>query len=61
MPFDTVNDPRFFLTRAYGPGYMTPRPRRSVSMNFSAATKAMLKHVDKDRLRAALDKFAQGS
>ncbi|KAF4133980.1 hypothetical protein GN958_ATG16825, partial [Phytophthora infestans] len=48
MPFDTVKDPHFFLTRVYGPRYMTLRPRRSsmsmnVSMNVSAKTKAMLK------------------
>ncbi|POM74475.1 Hypothetical protein PHPALM_8562 [Phytophthora palmivora] len=29
MPFDTVHDPNFFLTEAYGPNYMTPKPRRS--------------------------------
>ncbi|KAG6968053.1 hypothetical protein JG688_00005985 [Phytophthora aleatoria] len=27
MPFDTVHDPQFFLTEAYGPNYMTPKPR----------------------------------
>ncbi|KAG6945347.1 hypothetical protein JG688_00016595 [Phytophthora aleatoria] len=27
MPFDTVNDPHFFLTEAYGDDYMTPKPR----------------------------------
>ncbi|EGZ06109.1 hypothetical protein PHYSODRAFT_246611 [Phytophthora sojae] len=29
MPFDTVRDPHFFLREAYGPNYMTPRPRRT--------------------------------
>ncbi|ETN18098.1 hypothetical protein PPTG_03804 [Phytophthora nicotianae INRA-310] len=62
MPFDTVNDPKFFLTRAYGPRYMTPRQRRSVSMkNVSPATKAMLKHVDKDKLKSTLEKMTKGS
>lgn len=28
MPFDTVHDPEFFLTEAYGPNYMTPKARR---------------------------------
>ncbi|ETL30231.1 hypothetical protein F441_17220 [Phytophthora nicotianae CJ01A1] len=28
MPFDTVHDPKFFLAEAYGPNYMTPKPRR---------------------------------
>ncbi|KAG7385246.1 hypothetical protein PHYPSEUDO_001715 [Phytophthora pseudosyringae] len=28
MPFDTVQDPHFFLTEAYGSSYMTPKPRR---------------------------------
>ncbi|KAL4093187.1 hypothetical protein PRIC1_012174 [Phytophthora ramorum] len=27
MPFDTVHDPNFFLTEAYGPNYMTPKQR----------------------------------
>ncbi|KAG7385248.1 hypothetical protein PHYPSEUDO_001717 [Phytophthora pseudosyringae] len=27
MPFDTVHDPHFFLTEAYGPDYMTPVQR----------------------------------
>ncbi|ETN18097.1 hypothetical protein PPTG_03803 [Phytophthora nicotianae INRA-310] len=27
MPFDTVHDPHFFLTEAYGPDYMTPQQR----------------------------------
>ncbi|GMF11041.1 unnamed protein product [Phytophthora lilii] len=27
MPFNTVHDPHFFLTEAYGPNYMTPKPR----------------------------------
>ncbi|KAI9985663.1 hypothetical protein PInf_005055 [Phytophthora infestans] len=27
MPFDTVKDPHFFLTEAYGDDYMTPKPR----------------------------------
>ncbi|KAG7385251.1 hypothetical protein PHYPSEUDO_001720 [Phytophthora pseudosyringae] len=27
MPFDTVKDPHYFLTEAYGDGYMTPKPR----------------------------------
>ncbi|EEY68955.1 uncharacterized protein PITG_05105 [Phytophthora infestans T30-4] len=29
MQFDTVHDPHFFLAEAYGPNYMTPKPRRS--------------------------------
>ncbi|KAE8913728.1 hypothetical protein PF005_g4385 [Phytophthora fragariae] len=29
MPFDTVHDPDFFLREAYGPNYMTPKPRRA--------------------------------
>ncbi|GMF11039.1 unnamed protein product [Phytophthora lilii] len=29
MPFDTVQDPHFFLKEAYGPDYMTPTPRKS--------------------------------
>ncbi|KAG1704843.1 hypothetical protein DVH05_004872 [Phytophthora capsici] len=28
MPFDTVRDPDFFLREAYGPNYMTPKPRK---------------------------------
>ncbi|GMF11042.1 unnamed protein product [Phytophthora lilii] len=28
MPFGTVHEPKFFLTEAYGPNYMTPRRRR---------------------------------
>ncbi|KAL3661199.1 hypothetical protein V7S43_013806 [Phytophthora oleae] len=28
MPFDTVHDPEFFLTEAYGPNYMKPKARR---------------------------------
>ncbi|GMF25783.1 unnamed protein product [Phytophthora fragariaefolia] len=27
MPFDTVHDPHFLLTEAYGPDYMTPQQR----------------------------------
>lgn len=27
MAFETVRDPKFFLTEAYGPDYMTPKPR----------------------------------
>ncbi|KAG2775881.1 hypothetical protein PC129_g24397 [Phytophthora cactorum] len=29
MPFDTVQDPHFFLKEAYGPDYMTPKPRKT--------------------------------
>ncbi|KAF1776979.1 hypothetical protein GQ600_3591 [Phytophthora cactorum] len=41
MPFDTVHDPQFFLTEAYGPNYMTPKPRRSalVKPNVPVVTK----------------------
>ena len=31
MPFDTVHDPHFFLTEAYGPDYMTPIQRTKPS------------------------------
>ncbi|POM58880.1 Hypothetical protein PHPALM_36414 [Phytophthora palmivora] len=29
MPFNTVRDADFFLRQAYGPSYMTPKPRQS--------------------------------
>uniref|UniRef100_A0AAV1TBJ2 Uncharacterized protein n=1 Tax=Peronospora matthiolae TaxID=2874970 RepID=A0AAV1TBJ2_9STRA len=32
MPFDTVHDPHFFLTEAYGPDYMTPIQRTKPSL-----------------------------
>ncbi|EEY68951.1 uncharacterized protein PITG_05101 [Phytophthora infestans T30-4] len=38
MPFDTVNDPLFFLRRAYGQNYMTPRRRGSAFVKPSAST-----------------------
>lgn len=28
MQFETVNDPKYFLKKEYGSGYMTPKPRR---------------------------------
>ncbi|KAG7385247.1 hypothetical protein PHYPSEUDO_001716 [Phytophthora pseudosyringae] len=60
MPFDTVHDPKFFLTAAYGPKYMTPMARRSFSpANVSVATKEMLKHVDKEKMRTVLQKFTK--
>ncbi|GMF25786.1 unnamed protein product [Phytophthora fragariaefolia] len=33
MPFDTVHDSDFFLREAYGPSYMTPKPRRPAAAN----------------------------
>ncbi|POM74474.1 Hypothetical protein PHPALM_8561 [Phytophthora palmivora] len=60
MPFDTVHDPKYFLTAAYGPNYMTPRPRRSITpANLSAVTKQMVERVDKEKLLTTLKKFSK--
>ncbi|GMF25790.1 unnamed protein product [Phytophthora fragariaefolia] len=46
MPFDTVHDPDFFLREAYGPNYMTPKPRKPpVTKNF--VTKDLVKEMVK--------------
>ncbi|KAL3661200.1 hypothetical protein V7S43_013807 [Phytophthora oleae] len=51
MPFNTVHDPKFFLRRAYGASYMTPRPRRSFSKaNIAAKTKPVPQHGDKTKM-----------
>ncbi|KAG1695261.1 hypothetical protein DVH05_020641 [Phytophthora capsici] len=48
MPFDTVHDPKFFLIKVYGPNYMTPRRRGSLSTtSLSAKTNNMHPHADK--------------
>jgi hypothetical protein len=39
MAFDTVKDPKFFLTEAYGDDYMVPQPR-----NESQGSEAVTKH-----------------
>ncbi|KAE9020213.1 hypothetical protein PR003_g15092 [Phytophthora rubi] len=36
-PFDTVHDPEFFLTEAYGEDYMTPKPRMDESNSTSSS------------------------
>ncbi|KAG6608815.1 uncharacterized protein IUM83_14872 [Phytophthora cinnamomi] len=40
MPFNTVRDPHFFLKEAYGPNYMTPKPRRKPAPKPKSTTAA---------------------
>ncbi|KAJ8561599.1 hypothetical protein ON010_g8083 [Phytophthora cinnamomi] len=45
MPFDTVHDPNFFLTEAYGKDYMTPKPREDPRVPAAVASKQKLLEV----------------
>jgi hypothetical protein len=50
MPFDSVHDPKFFLTEAYGPDYMTPKQRapprpRQIVNNVKEAAKRLTRGV----------------
>lgn len=40
VPFDTVHDPKFFLTEAYGDDYMTPKPRMDETNSTSGSGSA---------------------
>ncbi|KAE9020217.1 hypothetical protein PR003_g15088 [Phytophthora rubi] len=47
MPFDTVRDPKFFLTEAYGADYMTPKLREVPDMPAALVSKQKLLEVVK--------------
>lgn len=51
MPFDTVQDPHFFLKEAYGADYMTPKQREEPQIPAAFVSKQKLLEVIEKMLK----------